>query len=121
MEFGRPLVLFGLVVVFVGLPLMFLPELGLGRLPGNISIRRCGVSFHFPIATSIVLSILLTILLNLFPPAEVRAYFVLRIEYFVGGCAYRGGLAVYAIRCTQYAMCPLRTHSHSQASFGLSK
>ena len=38
----------------------------LGRLPGDIRIRRDGFSFYFPLATSLLLSILLTLLLNLF-------------------------------------------------------
>ena len=38
----------------------------LGRLPGDLSFRRGNSSFHFPIVTSLVLSILLTLLLALF-------------------------------------------------------
>jgi len=40
--------------------------LPIGRLPGDISIKRGNFSFYFPIATSIVLSILLTLLFSLF-------------------------------------------------------
>jgi hypothetical protein len=40
--------------------------LGLGRLPGDISVDRGNFKFYFPIVTCIVLSILLTLLLNLF-------------------------------------------------------
>lgn len=39
---------------------------GLGRLPGDIFIQRGNFSFYFPVVTGIVLSLLLTVLLNLF-------------------------------------------------------
>jgi len=57
---GKYLIVFGLVIAAVGLLMsMGLP---LGRLPGDISYRRGNVSFHFPIVTSIVVSIILTLL-----------------------------------------------------------
>ena len=65
---GRMLVFMGLLVVIMGLLLIFVPKLKvpfLGRLPGDIIIQRERFSFYFPIVTCIVLSILLTILLNL--------------------------------------------------------
>jgi hypothetical protein len=40
-------------------------KLGLGRLPGDVSIERKSFSFHFPIVTSIVISVVLTVLVNL--------------------------------------------------------
>jgi Protein of unknown function (DUF2905) len=57
---GRLLILAGAVLILVGLLL----ELGipLGRLPGDITIRRGGGSFYFPIVTCIVVSIVLSIL-----------------------------------------------------------
>jgi hypothetical protein len=64
MELGRTLIFIGLTIVVIGLVLMFLPGLGGGRLPGDISVKRGNFSFHFPVVTSIVLSILLTIVLN---------------------------------------------------------
>jgi len=57
-------VLVGLGVAGVGL-LVMLGAL-LGRLPGDVYLRRGSVSFYFPIATSILLSIVLTLLLALF-------------------------------------------------------
>jgi hypothetical protein len=42
------------------------PWLRIGRLPGDISVERPGFRFHFPLATSIVLSIVLTLLFWLF-------------------------------------------------------
>jgi uncharacterized protein HemY len=61
---GKILIVVGLVIAAIGL----LISLGvpLGRLPGDISYRRDNVSFHFPIVTSIVLSIILTLLFYLF-------------------------------------------------------
>ena len=61
---GRYLILAGLVIAGVGL-LMTL-GLPLGRLPGDFAVRRGNFSFYFPLATSIVLSILLTLALAFF-------------------------------------------------------
>jgi len=64
---GRLLIVFGLVIVLAGVVLLVADRIpGLGRLPGDVVVRRGPVTFYFPVATSIVLSILLTILLNLF-------------------------------------------------------
>jgi Protein of unknown function (DUF2905) len=62
---GRVLVVIGLVVVAGGALLVLLSGLGLGRLPGDLSIRRGNTHFYFPVASSIVISILLTVVLNL--------------------------------------------------------
>jgi hypothetical protein len=61
---GRLLIVIGLVVAAAGL----LMTLGvpLGRLPGDFSIKRGNFSFYFPLATSILASIILTLLLMLF-------------------------------------------------------
>ena len=61
---GRALVLIGLVIA--GLGLLMMAGVPLGRLPGDMTIRRGSFTFYFPLATSIVVSIVLTILLNLF-------------------------------------------------------
>ena len=64
---GRLLIVFGLVIVLVGVVLLVADRIpGVGRLPGDLVVRRGPVAFYFPVATSIVLSVLLTILLNLF-------------------------------------------------------
>lgn len=56
----------GLVVTAVGVILWSLSYLpGIGRLPGDIHIRRGNFVFYFPIVTSIILSIVLTIMLSL--------------------------------------------------------
>jgi hypothetical protein len=58
------LVLIGLGIAGVGLIMML--GVPFGRLPGDIVVRRSNFSFYFPLATSIVLSILLTLLFALF-------------------------------------------------------
>ncbi len=65
--FGKMLILLGLVIVGIGLLLTFFDRVPfLGRLPGDISIKRENLSFHFPIATSIVISLLLSFALWIF-------------------------------------------------------
>ena len=66
-EVGRILVLLGGVVVVVGLVMMLAPHVPwLGRLPGDIVIQRERFTFAFPIVTCLLLSVVLTIVLNLF-------------------------------------------------------
>ncbi len=67
-DIGRLLILFGIVLAVIGGVILLLskvPGLPLGRLPGDIVIQQPGFSCFFPIATSIILSIVLTILLQL--------------------------------------------------------
>jgi hypothetical protein len=61
---GRFLIVIGLVIA--GLGLLISMGLPLGRLPGDISVRRGNFTFYFPLVTSIVVSILLTLLFALF-------------------------------------------------------
>jgi hypothetical protein len=58
---GRVLIIVGLLVALVGV----LVSLGLpiGRLPGDITIRRGSFTFYFPLASSILASIILTLLM----------------------------------------------------------
>ena len=64
---GRILIFIGLGIVVLGLLLSFSGKVPLiGRLPGDIVFRRENFTFYFPLATSIVLSLLLTVLLWLF-------------------------------------------------------
>ncbi len=64
--FGRLLLIGGGIIVFVGLLLLVFGRLGLGRLPGDIFIQRENFTFYFPLATMIIISIVLTLLFNLF-------------------------------------------------------
>jgi DUF2905 family protein len=61
---GKLLVFLGLGITALGLLVML--GVPFGRLPGDIMVRRGHVSFYFPLATSIVLSVLLTLLLSFF-------------------------------------------------------
>ena len=61
-DLGRVLIVLGVVLVVVGIALTFLPGLGLGRLPGDIVIRRQDWSVYIPIVTSLLLSLVLTLL-----------------------------------------------------------
>lgn len=63
---GRALIAIGLVLVGIGALLEFAPWLRLGRLPGDISFGSGNVRFYFPIVTSLLLSVVLTLLLWLF-------------------------------------------------------
>ncbi|MCL6499309.1 MAG: DUF2905 domain-containing protein [Firmicutes bacterium] len=63
-ELGRLLVVFGVVLVLVGLFFLLVPRVSLPRLPGDILIQRDGFTFYFPVVTSIVISVVLTLLLN---------------------------------------------------------
>ena len=61
------LIAFGLVIALIGAVWLLAPAVPwLGRLPGDIVIKRESFRFYFPLATSIVVSVLLTLLLALF-------------------------------------------------------
>jgi Protein of unknown function (DUF2905) len=66
-DLARLLIVGGVVAIVAGLWLLFGPRLPwLGRLPGDIVVERERVSFYFPIVTSLVVSVIATIVLNLF-------------------------------------------------------
>jgi hypothetical protein len=62
---ARLLIVAGVVFAAVGVALWVAGRLGLGRLPGDISITHGNVHVAFPIVTSIVVSIVLTVVLNI--------------------------------------------------------
>ncbi len=68
MELGRILLYLGLGLALLGLLLLYAPKaLGwFGHLPGDIRIEREGVRVYIPITSALLLSLLLTLLLNLF-------------------------------------------------------
>ena len=67
MNVGRLLILAGVVLVALGVIVMLAGRLTpLGRLPGDFVFRRGNFTFYFPVVTSIVLSILLTLVMWLF-------------------------------------------------------
>ena len=62
---GRSLLLIGLVVAAIGLILIVAPRVPLlGKLPGDITFQRDGVTVVIPIATMLLVSLVLTIFLN---------------------------------------------------------
>ena len=63
-SFGRLLVISGAVLVLVGLVFMLSGKMPwLGRLPGDIYIKKKSITFYFPLGTSILLSIILSLIL----------------------------------------------------------
>jgi len=64
---GKMLILVGAVLVLAGVALTFFDKVPFaGKLPGDFVIKGKGLTIYLPIATSIILSIVLTILLNIF-------------------------------------------------------
>lgn len=59
---GRVLVILGVVLVVIGLLWPWLAKLGLGRLPGDIVVERENFRFYFPLTTSILVSLALSLL-----------------------------------------------------------
>lgn len=63
---SKKLIILGLVIVLVGMLWPFIEKLQLGRLPGDISIKREGFGFYFPITTCLLISGILSLLLWFF-------------------------------------------------------
>jgi hypothetical protein len=61
---GKALVILGIGVAVLGLVIML--GVPVGRLPGDVHVKRGNFSFYFPITTSIILSIILTLIFALF-------------------------------------------------------
>ena len=65
-NFGKILIVLGLVIVLVGLVFMFGTKIPwLGRLPGDLTWKGKNFTFYFPLATSILISIVLTVIFYL--------------------------------------------------------
>jgi hypothetical protein len=60
------LVIIGIIFILVGVAWPWLSKLGIGHLPGDIYIERKGFSLYFPITTSIIISLVLSILYWIF-------------------------------------------------------
>ena len=65
-ELGKLLLVLGAMVVLVGVLLMLGGRFHLGHLPGDIVIRGKHTTFYFPLATCIILSVVLSVILWLF-------------------------------------------------------
>ncbi|MDO9533948.1 MAG: DUF2905 domain-containing protein [Bacillota bacterium] len=63
---GRILLTIGGVIVLTGLIFLFLGRFGLGRLPGDILIKRENLTIFFPITTMILISVILSLIFNFF-------------------------------------------------------
>lgn len=64
---GKILIVLGSIILLVGIILVFVKNVPLiGKLPGDILIKKKNFTFYFPITTSIIISILLSLILYLF-------------------------------------------------------
>jgi hypothetical protein len=62
---GRIILVTGVILAALGLAVMLGGKIGLGRLPGDIIIRRGNFTFYFPLVTGILLSLIITLVLSL--------------------------------------------------------
>jgi hypothetical protein len=62
---GRTLIYVGLAIVLLGLLWLAAEQLGFGRMPGDILVRKKNFTLYVPIVSSIVISLVLTLLFNL--------------------------------------------------------
>jgi len=60
------LIILGIVILIIGLLYPYIKKLGLGQLPGDIMFKSGNSTFFFPIVTCIIISVVLTIIFNLF-------------------------------------------------------
>jgi len=66
-DLGKVLIIFGIVIAGIGVLLLVGDKIPwIGRLPGDILIKREKFTFYFPIVTCIIISIILTLLFSLF-------------------------------------------------------
>jgi heme/copper-type cytochrome/quinol oxidase subunit 2 len=65
-QIGKILLGIGGIIALVGVVFLLAGRLGLGRLPGDIIIRRENLTVYFPITTMIIVSIILTLIFSLF-------------------------------------------------------
>ena len=64
---GKSLIIIGIVIVIIGLFAVYGPKAAfLGKLPGDIHIKRDNFEFYFPLATSIIISVILSVILYFF-------------------------------------------------------
>ncbi len=66
-DLARMLIVFGVILVVIGLALLLVPKIpGLGKLPGDIVIKRENFSFYFPLGTCVLISLILSLIFWLF-------------------------------------------------------
>jgi len=67
-ELGKAIIIFGVILVGLGLVLTFFNRIPfLGKLPGDIYIQKKNFTFYFPLATSLLVSIILSLFFWLWP------------------------------------------------------
>ena len=62
----KTLIIIGFLFILVGLLYPFLKDLGLGKLPGDVIVKKENSSFYFPIVTCIVVSVVVSLILMFF-------------------------------------------------------
>lgn len=67
-DIGKSMIFIGLIIIVIGIVLTFSDKLpfSLGKLPGDIIYKKENSTFYFPITTSIIISIVLSLLFTLF-------------------------------------------------------
>ena len=60
------LIIVGIIILVLGLLYPYLKKIGLGQLPGDIIYKSDNSTFFFPIVTCIIISVVLTVIFNLF-------------------------------------------------------
>ena len=60
------LIIIGIILLIIGLLYPYIKQLGLGQLPGDILFKTGNSTFLFPVMTCLIISIILTIIFNLF-------------------------------------------------------
>ena len=62
---SKVLIILGAILILIGLIYPYLNSLGIGRLPGDIIIKKDNFNLYFPVTSAIIISILLTIIFRL--------------------------------------------------------
>jgi len=67
-DMGKSIIFIGIMIIIIGIILLYSDRLpfNLGKLPGDISYKKDNFSFYFPITTSILISIVLSLLFYIF-------------------------------------------------------
>tara|TARA_B100001057_G_scaffold280607_1_gene281023 strand:- start:931 stop:1128 length:198 start_codon:yes stop_codon:yes gene_type:complete len=63
---SKALIILGALLILLGILLPYLNNIGFGRLPGDIIIKKNNFNLYFPVTSAIIFSIVLTIILKLF-------------------------------------------------------
>mgnify|MGYP001608903868 CR=1 FL=1 len=64
---GKSLIVIGLLLIVIGVALAFGPRIPfIGKLPGDIYIKKDNFTFYFPLATSVLISVIITFVMYLF-------------------------------------------------------